>query len=109
VAERELERRRPTIRITARAAVLLVIVLVLVAFGMAPLRAYMDERAKIAELERQSVVLEQATNHLDRRIAELNDPAELERIARECLVMVRPGETAFVLVPEHGGPPAADC
>jgi cell division protein FtsB len=109
MATRQLERRKPRVRVTARAAVLLVIVLVLLALGMAPLRAYMDERAKIAELERQTEVLQRATSHLDQRVAELNDPAELERIARECLVMVKPGETAFVLVPEHEGQPVADC
>jgi cell division protein FtsB len=87
----------------------LVIVLVLFAFGMAPLRAYMEERSKIAELQRQAEVLEQATDHLDQRIAELNDPTELERLARECLVMVKPGETAFVMVPEDGGSPTVDC
>jgi cell division protein FtsB len=109
VSSPEPHRARPTVRITARAALLLVTVLVLLAFGMAPLRAYMEERSKIAELQRQAEVLEQATDHLDRRIAELNDPAELERLARECLVMVKPGETAFVMVPEDGGSPAADC
>ena len=103
------DRSRPAVRITARAALLLVIVLILFAFGMAPLRAYMEQRSKIAELQRQAAVLEQATDHLDRRIAELNDSTELERIARECLVMVMPGETAFVMVPEDGGPPTADC
>lgn len=103
------DRARPTVRITARAALLLVIVLILLAFGMAPLRAYMEERSKIAELQRQAAVLEQATDHLDRRIAELSDPTELERIARECLVMVQPGETAFVMVPTDGGPPTAHC
>ena len=103
------DRARPAVRITARAALLLVIVLILLAFGMAPLRAYMEERSKIAELQRQAAVLEQATDHLDRRIAELNDPTELERIARECLVMVGPGETAFIMVPSDGGSPATDC
>ncbi|HEV8563285.1 MAG TPA: septum formation initiator family protein [Actinomycetota bacterium] len=100
---------RPSVRVTARAAVLFVTVLIVLAFGMAPLQAYLEGRSEIAELQRQAAILEQATDHLDRRIAELNDPTELERIARECLVMVKPGETAFVMVPEDSGPPAADC
>ena len=33
----------------------------------------------------------------------------LERIARECLGMVKPGETAFVVVPAHGKPDPPDC
>ena len=83
--------------------------LIMLAFAVAPLRAYLAERGKVAELQRQTGVLEEANEHLDRRIAQLNDPTELERIARECLVMVKPGETAFVMVPADGGPPTAEC
>lgn len=103
------ERSRPAIRVTARAAVLFVVVLILLAFAMAPLRAYLEERSSIAELQRQAAILEKANADLEARIGELNDPTELERMARECLGMVRPGETAFVTVPDDGGRPTADC
>jgi cell division protein FtsB len=55
-------------------------------------------------------VVEQQNEVLNARIFQLKDPAYLERLARECLGMVAPGETAFVMVPEQGPPPAAtDC
>jgi len=100
--------RRPS-RATARAALLLVIVLMTMAFSMAPLHAYLQQRSKIAELERQSRVLERANADLAQRVVQLHDPTELERLARECLGMVRPGETAFVTVPAGGGHPSTDC
>jgi cell division protein FtsB len=99
---------RPS-RATARAALLLVIVLMTGAFSMAPLHAYLQQRSKIAELERQSRVLERANADLSQRVGQLHDPTELERLARECLGMVRPGETAFVTVPAGGGHPSTDC
>jgi cell division protein FtsB len=96
-------------RVTARAVLLLVVLLVTGAFSMAPLHAYLQERSKIAELERQAGVMERANVDLEERIGTLHDPGELERLARECLGMVRPGETAFVTVPAGGGHPATDC
>ena len=105
----DLGRTRPAIRVTARAALLFVIVLIVLAFAMSPLRAYMEERSKIAELERQTAVLQKANADLVKRISQLNDPVELERLARECLGMVKPGETAFVTVPIDGGRPTAEC
>jgi cell division protein FtsB len=100
----------PRARVSTRAAVLLVVVLTVLTFAIAPLRALLVERAKLDELQRQTQVVEQQNEALNRRIFQLRDPAYLERLARECLGMVAPGETAFVTVPEHGPPPAAsDC
>jgi cell division protein FtsL len=100
---------RRSSRAKARLALLLVIVLVTAAFSMAPLHAYLQQSSKIADLERQSRVLERANGDLEQRVAQLHDPNELERLARECLGMVRPGETAFVTVPASGGHPSTDC
>jgi cell division protein FtsB len=86
-----------------------VIVLVAGAFAMAPLHAYLEQRSKIAELQREATVLQRANADLEQRVGQLHDPNELERLARECLGMVRPGETAFVTVPAGGGHPATDC
>jgi cell division protein FtsL len=96
-------------RATARAMLLLVIVLVTVAFSMAPLHALLQQRSNIAELERQTQVLDRANADLEQRVGTLHDPTELERIARECLGMVKPGETAFVTIPAGGGRPTTDC
>jgi len=106
-AARARARRRT--RITARAALLLVIVLITGAFSITPLHAYLQQRAEIERLERQERILEQANTGLEQRVGALHDPEELERLARECLGMVKPGETAFVTVPEGGGHPATNC
>ncbi len=97
-------------RVSMRAAVLLVAVLTVLTFAIAPLRALLVEHTKLDELQRQTQVVQRQNDLLNERILQLKDPAYLERLARECLGMVAPGETAFVTVPEQGPPPAAtDC
>ena len=76
------------------------------AFAVAPLRALLAERAKLDGARAAGQELEQQNDGLQRRIVQLQDPAYLERLARECLGMVDPGEAAFVTVPEQGPPPA---
>jgi len=96
---RTLERERP--RLTGRAAGLLVVLMVLGLLLLVPARQYLAQRGRIAELERQATELEEQNDALRARIAALHDPAELERLARACLGMVRPGEIALV-VPGDG-------
>ena len=99
-----LERDRP--RLTGRAAVLLIAIGVLVVMALVPIGRYLDQRAAIADLERRAAVLEDRNAALRTEISGLHDPAELERLARECLGMVGPGEIAFVTPggqPERGG------
>ena len=104
---------RPTaarVRVSPRAAVLIVIVLAVLTLAISPVRALLAQRDELDQLDRQAQELEQRNDALHDRILHLQDPAYLERLARECLGMVEPGETAFVTVPEHGPPAdAADC
>jgi cell division protein FtsB len=79
----------------------------LVMLALAPVRQYLDQRSRIAELERRTVELEQQNADLRATINGLSDPAELERLARECLGMVGPGETALIIPGEQ--PARADC
>jgi cell division protein FtsB len=58
-------------------------------------------------LEGRTVELERQNADLRATINGLNDPAELERLARECLGMVGPGETALVI--PGAQPSRADC
>jgi cell division protein FtsB len=102
-----IERTRP--RLTARAAALLIVLALLAFFAISPVRELMDERAKVALLERQAQTLENANAKLRADIAKLHDPDELERLARGCLGMVMPGETALVTVPKHGVHALASC
>jgi cell division protein FtsB len=100
----------PRTRVSTRAAVLLIAVLTVLTFAISPMRALLAERDKLDELQRQAQQLQGQNDALQRRILQLQDPAYLERLARECLGMVAPGEVAFVTVPEEGPPPASkDC
>jgi cell division protein FtsB len=92
---RRLERETP--RLTGRAAFLLVALTLLAVMAMVPARQYLDQRGRIGDLERRTAELEELNADLRADITRLRDPAELERLARECLGMVAPGEVAFVI------------
>ncbi|GBC87822.1 Cell division protein FtsL [bacterium HR12] len=94
-ASRTIPRDRP--RRTGRAAALLVAMGVLTLLMLVPARQYLDQRARLAELERRAAALEARNDRLRAEIARLHDPVELERLARACLGMVRPGEIALVV------------
>jgi cell division protein FtsL len=96
-------------RLTARAAILGVLVVIVAALSIVPTRQFLAQRAQIAKLEQDAGRLEQANGQLESQIAKLHDSSELERLARECLGMVKPGETAFVTVPKHGEPQPSRC
>jgi cell division protein FtsB len=93
---------RARVRLTARAAILVALVVVLAVLSTVPLRQFLAQRADIARLERDAALVGQANHALERQVARLHDPDELERLARVCLGMVKPGETAFVAVPKEG-------
>ena len=96
-------------RITGRALALLVVVGALLVAAMYPLRAYLNERSQITGLEQQVSDLERQNAEYDRRIDLLHNPQYLERLARECLGMIKPGEIGFVVVPKHGKAGARIC
>ncbi|MGH2725286.1 MAG: FtsB family cell division protein [Actinomycetota bacterium] len=96
-------------RLTGRAAVLAAVVLVLAVALIVPLRQYMEQRSRVAELEAKVELLQRERDRIEGRIERLRDPAYLEILARKCLGMVRPGEVSFVTVPEGGQPRAPRC
>ena len=100
-----LERDRP--RMSGRAAVLLIAIGLLVVMALVPIGRYLEQRAAIADLERRAAQLEDRNAELRAQISKLHDPAELEKLARECLGMVAPGEVAFVTPGETA--PRSDC
>jgi cell division protein FtsB len=87
---------RPRVRPTGRAGLLLIVVVALGIISAVPFRQYLAQRALIERRERQAVELERANDLLRANIRQLHDPEYLERMARACLGMVRPGEVAFV-------------
>jgi cell division protein FtsB len=98
-----------SVRFNARAVALLLIALAVVLLAIAPLRGYLDERGELKDLQNQATLLERQNRAMQTRIDQLSDATFLERIARECMGMVKPGETAFVVVPAHGKPDPPDC
>jgi cell division protein FtsB len=100
-----LERDRP--RLTGRAAALLVAVTILGLMAVVPIGRYLDQSAAIADIDRRAAELESQNAELRAEISRLHDPTELEKLARECLGMVRPGEVAFVT--PWGRPISPDC
>jgi cell division protein FtsB len=101
---------RSRTRITPRAAILALVVFVLLLYLVVPLKTFMAQRARLSHLEGQEQVLEQQNAALRRQVTRLHNPAYLERVARECLGMVKSGEIAFVVAPQGGTPaPPADC
>lgn len=93
---------RSRVRLTAKAGVLLALMTALALSAVLPFRTYLEQRGRAAALERRVAALEEANRRLVLEEARLGDPAYLERVARECLGMVKPGEIAFVRVPEDG-------
>ena len=100
---------RASLRASGRAVALILIVCAVMLLAIAPLRGYLDERGELSDLSRQAAALEAQNAKLQAQIDRLTDEAYLERLARQCLGMVMPGETAFVLVPAHGSPTPPDC
>jgi cell division protein FtsB len=87
---------QPRVRLTGRAALLLIVVAMLALFSVAPVRQYFEQRSELAELERRTAQLGRANDALRSDIRRLHDPQYLERIARACLGMAKPGEIVFV-------------
>src|SRR4051794_20052999 len=69
-------------RITPRASILGFVVFVAAIFAVAPARAYLDQRAQRDQLANQVSELEQQNADLQQQLDRLQDPAELDRLAR---------------------------
>ncbi len=103
-------RRRRRARLTARATVLLTLIIGVLALSVAPAQMYFEQKAELARFEVQAAALEQKNDALAARADQLRDRAFLERLARQCLGMVKRGEIAFVVVPKEGVPaPPPEC
>ncbi|MDP9296551.1 MAG: septum formation initiator family protein [Actinomycetota bacterium] len=94
---------------TARAALLVVAVMILGLAFVYPARQYLGERAQVADLQQQAHALEVQNAALQHHVTELHDPSYLERLARECLGMIKPGDIAFVSVPKGSDTGSTEC
>jgi cell division protein FtsL len=87
--------RRPAI---ALVVVAIAVVLLAIATNVVPFRQVVDQRSEIAEARDQLAALVAENATLTQQVAALETPIEVERIAREKLGYVRPGETAYVVI-----------
>ena len=84
----------------ARGAVVVTLLGVMLLSALYPLRQYASQDSSVSALVRQEHALSQKIAALQRQQDLLLSDDEIERIAREDLGMVRPGEVAFAVVPD---------
>jgi cell division protein FtsB len=110
IRTRAAPRRRRRYRLTVRATILMTLVVGVLLLSVAPAQMYLEQQAELARFQKQAAALERKNGALAARAEQLRDEAFLERLARQCLGMVKPGETAFVVVPREGAPaPPPEC
>lgn len=98
--------RRPAVMLVVAAVA---VVLLAIATNVVPFRQVVDQRDEISEARNHLAALVAENATLTQQVAALERPIEVERIAREKLGYVRPGETAYVVIApeaENGVGPA---
>ncbi|MDG9703122.1 septum formation initiator family protein [Streptomyces sp. DH37] len=84
-------------RLTGRAALLVLVLCSLVVALAYPMRQYVSQRAEIDEQRRLVEELRGRVEDRRDQKARWQDPAYVERMIREHLLYVRPGETGYTL------------
>lgn len=87
-------------------ATVLVFFMAVMVVGLVPFRQIVSQRAAVGAAEDRLEDLTQANVLLADEIEALNTNVEVERRAREDFGLVRPGETAYVVVPVEPEEPA---
>ena len=82
-----------------RLGLLAIVVGALAVTGVTPARQVYDQRRLIEEEKAKLAALTAQNEVLQTRLNRSRDPAYVEKVAREQLGLVRPGETAYVVVP----------
>ncbi|MDT0441676.1 MULTISPECIES: septum formation initiator family protein [unclassified Streptomyces] len=98
---RRLRRPPRRSRLTGRAAVLALVVCSLIVALAYPLRQYVQQRAEVDDLRRQTEEERRRVEELRDEKARWQDPSYVEQQARERLSFLRPGETGFILPQER--------
>jgi cell division protein FtsB len=89
-------------RATGRAAVLALVLLVLVISYASSLRAWLDQRAEIADVEAEIAAAEHRVDELRQTKQRWHDEAYVRRMARERFGWVLPGEVGYRVIDEDG-------
>jgi cell division protein FtsL len=69
-----------------------------------PAKTYLAQRRSLAAAGTKVKVLTTENRDLDQRVTALQQPAEIERLAREQYGMVKPGEEAYAILPTPAPP-----
>jgi cell division protein FtsB len=94
--------RRP--RFTGRAAVLVLVLAVLTVSYASSLRAYLQQRSHIGDLNAQIAEREASINDLEREKNRWDDPAYVKAQARARFGYLMPGEAGFEVIGPDGRP-----
>lgn len=87
--------RRPAV---AMVIVAVTVVMLAIVTNVVPFRQVVDQRTEIKQARDQLAMLVAENATLTQQVGALETPIEIERIAREKLGYVRPGETSFVVI-----------
>lgn len=90
---------------TPRGVVLSVIMFAMLFTSAYPLRHYLQYRANISALATEDATLDQTIASLQQESEKLATDAAVERLAREKLGMMYPGEQQFTIVAPAPAPP----
>lgn len=90
-------------RLTGRAAVLLLVMLVLLISYASSLRAWLQQREDTAEATAEIAEAQQSIDQLERERERLDDPAYIKTLARERFGWLMPGETGYTTLDADGG------
>ena len=70
-------------------------------FGDRGLLSYLTLKEQQREINNEVVVLEEENRELTEQLIKLEDPVYLERVIRQTLGMIRPGETVYLFPSEQ--------
>jgi hypothetical protein len=79
--------------------IVLLVVGLFVAIAIQPTRQLFEQRDRIAGMSHDLTRLERSNDRLANRIERLKDPDYIEQRARTQIGLVRPGETAVIVMP----------
>lgn len=96
------------VRVRIRLGMLALVVGALAVTGVAPAQQVFAQRKLIEREQTRLAALIEKNDALESRLARGQDPGYMEKLAREELGLVRPGETAYVVVPGPPLPPTVE-
>jgi cell division protein DivIC len=91
--------RLPRMGIGPQVVITILVLGLLGAMGIEPTRQLLEQRERISTMASDLQDIERSNDRLAARIDRLKDPDFLEQRAREQIGLVRPGETAIVVMP----------